>query len=79
MLGLNGYEKNIELFELCLSNQCGEALKVYDDILQNGVQPLQIISNLLEISHLASKINLTFCGGSSKVFKRALNAALDNI
>ncbi len=58
MLGLNGYEKNIELFELCLSNQCREALKVYDDILQNGVQPLQIISNLLEISHLASKINV---------------------
>ena len=58
MLGLNGYEKNIELFELCLSNQCSEALKVYDDILQNGVQPLQIISNLLEITHLASKINV---------------------
>ena len=58
MLGLNGYEKNIELFELCLSNQCSKALKVYDDILQNGVQPLQIISNLLEISHLASKINV---------------------
>ncbi len=58
MLGLNGYEKNIELFELCLSNQCSEALKVYDDILQNGVQPLQIISNLLEIGHLASKINV---------------------
>ena len=35
-----------------------EALKVYNDILQNGVQPLQIISNLLEISHLASKINV---------------------
>ena len=58
MLGLNGYEKNIELFELCLSNQCSEALKVYDEILQNGVQPLQVISNLLEISHLASKINV---------------------
>ena len=58
MLGLNGYEKNIELFELCLSNQCSEALKVYDEILQNGVQPLHIISNLLEISHLASKINV---------------------
>ncbi len=58
MLGLNGYEKNIELFELCLSNQCSDALKVYDDIIQNGVQPLQIISNLLEISHLASKINV---------------------
>ncbi len=59
MLGLSGYEKNIELFQLCLSNQCNEALKVYDDILQNGVQPLQIISNLLEICHLASKINVT--------------------
>ena len=58
MLGLNGYEKNIELFELCLSNQCRDALKVYNDILQNGVQPLQIVSNLLEINHLASKINV---------------------
>ena len=58
MLGLNGYEKNLELFELCILNKCDEALKVYDDILQNGVQPVQIISNLLEISHLASRINV---------------------
>ena len=28
---------------------------------------------------VVAKMNLTFCGGSSKVFKRALNAALDNI
>ena len=58
MLGLNGYEKNLELFELCLLNKCEEALKVYDDILQNGIQPVQIISNLLEISHLASRVNI---------------------
>ncbi len=58
MLGLNGYEKNLELFELCLLNKCEEALKVYDDIIQNGIQPVQIISNLLEISHLASRINI---------------------
>ena len=58
MLGLGGYEKNLELFELCLLNKCEEALKVYDNILQNGVQPVQIISNLLEISHLASRISV---------------------
>ena len=58
MLGLNGYEKNLELFELCLLNKCEDALKVYDDILQNGIQPVQIISNLLEISHLASRISV---------------------
>ena len=58
MLGLNGYEKNLELVELCLSNNCNKALKVYDEILQNGVAPLQVISNLLEICHLASKINV---------------------
>ncbi len=58
MLGLNGYEKNIELFELCLLNKCEEALKIYDDIIQNGIQPIQIISNLLEISHLASRVSI---------------------
>ena len=58
MLGLNGYEKNLELVELCLSNNCNKALKVYDEILQNGVAPLQVISNLLEICHLASEINV---------------------
>ena len=58
MLGLNGYEKNIELFELCLLNKCSQALKIYDSIIQNGVQPSQIISNLLEICHLASKMNV---------------------
>ena len=44
MLGLNGYEKNLELFELCLLNKCEEALKIYDDIIQNGIQPVQILS-----------------------------------
>ena len=58
MLGLNGYEKNIEIFELCLLNKCSEALKTYDSIIQNGVQPAQVISNLLEICHLASKMNV---------------------
>ena len=58
MLGLNGYEKNIEIFELCLLNKCSEALKTYDSIIQNGVQPGQVISNLLEICHLASKMNV---------------------
>ena len=58
MLGLNGYEKNIEIFELCLLNKCSEALKTYDSIIQNGVQPSQVISNLLEICHLASKMNV---------------------
>ena len=58
MLGLNGYEKNIEIFELCLLNRCSEALKIYDAIIQNGVQPSNVISNLLEICHLASKMNV---------------------
>jgi len=58
MLGLNGYEKNIDLFELCVLNKCSEALKTYDAIIQNGVQPNQVISNLLEICHLASKMNV---------------------
>ena len=58
MLGLNGYEKNIELIELCLSNNCEKALKLYSEIIHNGIQPIQIISNLLEICHLASKLNV---------------------
>ena len=58
MLGLNGYEKNIDLFELCVLNKCSEALKTYDSIIQNGVQPSQVISNLLEICHIASKMNV---------------------
>ena len=59
MLGLDGYEKNIQLFELCMQGNCHEALKTYDSIVQNGVQPIQIISNLLEICHSASKLNVT--------------------
>ena len=58
MLGLNGYEKNIELIELCLSNNCDKALKLYSEIIHNGIQPIQIISNLLEVCHLASKLNV---------------------
>ena len=58
MLGLNGYEKNIKLIELCLISNCGEALKFYDELLDNGIQPIQLINNLLEICHYASKINI---------------------
>ena len=58
MLGLNGYEKNIKLIELCLSNHCDKALKLYSEIIDNGIQPAQIISNLLEVCHLASKLNV---------------------
>ena len=58
MLGLNGYEKNIQLIELCLSNNCDKALKLYSEIIDNGIQPAQIISNLLEVCHLASKLNV---------------------
>ena len=58
MLGLNGYEKNIHLIELCLSNNCDKALKLYSEIIENGIQPNQIISNLLEVCHLASKLNV---------------------
>jgi DNA polymerase III subunit gamma/tau len=58
MLGLNGYEKNIQLIELCLLNNCDKALKLYSEIIDNGIQPDQIISNLLEVCHLASKLNV---------------------
>ena len=58
MLGLNGYENNIKLIELCLLSDCNEALKVYDKILYNGIQPIQLINNLLEVCHYASKLNV---------------------
>ena len=58
MLGLNGYDNNIKLVELCLLSKCSEALKVYDEILNNGIQPTQLINNLLEVCHHASKLNI---------------------
>jgi DNA polymerase-3 subunit gamma/tau len=58
MLGLNGYDNNIKLIELCLKNNCSEALKVYDELLHNGIQPVQITTNLLEVCHHASKLNV---------------------
>ena len=81
MLGLNGYEKNIEIFELCLLNKCSEALKTYDSIIQNGVQPSQVISNLLEICHLASKMNVIKEEASENDHfqKRISNLATNNL
>ena len=81
MLGLNGYEKNIEIFELCLLNKCSEALKTYDSIIQNGVQPSQVISNLLEICHLASKMNVIKedISDNDHFQKRIYNLAADNL
>ena len=81
MLGLNGYEKNIEIFELCLLNKCSEALKTYDSIIQNGVQPSQVISNLLEICHLASKMNVIKeeISDNDHFQKRIYNLAANNL
>ena len=81
MLGLNGYEKNIEIFELCLLNKCSEALKTYDSIIQNGVQPSQVISNLLEICHLASKMNVIKeeVSDNDHFQKRIYNLATNNL
>ena len=81
MLGLNGYEKNIEIFELCLLNKCSEALKTYDSIIQNGVQPSQVISNLLEICHLASKMNVIKedISDNDHFQKRIYNLATNNL
>ena len=50
-------------------------------IIQNGVQPSQVISNLLEICHLASKMNVIKedISDNDHFQKRIYNLAADNL
>ena len=58
MLGLQGYEEFYKLLNLCLKSESVAACKYYDNFIENGVSPIQIIINLLEICSKSSRYTI---------------------
>ena len=58
MLGLQGYDEFYKLLNLCLKSESITACKYYDDFIANGVSPIQIIINLLEICSKSSRYTI---------------------
>ncbi len=76
MLGQAGQEKIAALLSACLNGQTKEALELYNIADNGGAQPENIISDMLEIIHLAS---LTAAGAPPTDPPEAVKKRLDNI
>lgn len=58
MLGLADRGRLIDLFRLSLSNDIARALAELEDLYALGAEPVQILRDLLEICHAASKLRV---------------------
>ena len=59
MLGLKGYNEYYKLLNLCLQSDSISALKKYDDFIELGVPPVQIISNIMEVCTESSRYTIS--------------------
>jgi len=55
MLGLADRAVVLDLMEACLKGQAREALDIADDLYKKGADPVVVIQDLLELSHLLTK------------------------
>ncbi len=76
MLGHAGQEKIAALLSACLNGQTKEALALYDIADKGGTEPETIISDMLEIIHLAS---LTAAGAPPADPPEAVKKRLDDL
>src|SRR5690606_38985847 len=63
MLGLGDRARNLDLLEHVLSGNTPEALTVMDDLYKSGADPLLVIQDLLDITHLLTKLRMVQGGG----------------
>ena len=59
MLGLKGYNEYYKLLNLCLQSDSISALKKYDDFIELGAPPVQIISNIMEVCTESSRYTIS--------------------
>ena len=59
MLGLADRSQTFLLFETILMGKIGPALKIFEQLYTSGADPSRVIEDLLEITHLLTRIKVT--------------------
>lgn len=55
MMGLADRARLLDLFEKAMQGDCNEALAIMADLYRSGADPLSVVQDLLDITHLLSK------------------------
>lgn len=56
MLGLGDKARNLDLLEHALTGNMPEALEIMDDLYANGLDPIVLIQDLLDLTHVLTKL-----------------------
>lgn len=56
MLGLGDRARNMDLLECALSGDMPEALKIMDDLYAKGMDPVVLLQDLLDLTHVLTKL-----------------------
>ena len=56
MLGLADRAKSLDLLERALTGDMPEALEIMDDLYRNGADPVQVVQDLLDLTHTLTKL-----------------------
>tara|TARA_X000000950_G_scaffold56174_2_gene67524 strand:+ start:16924 stop:18672 length:1749 start_codon:yes stop_codon:yes gene_type:complete len=56
MLGLADRARNLDLLEHVLSGRMAEGLSILEDMYANGADPVQVVQDLLDLTHVLTKL-----------------------
>ena len=56
MLGLGDKARNLDLLEHALTGNMPEALEIMDDLYANGLDPVVLVQDLLDLTHVLTKL-----------------------
>lgn len=56
MLGLGDRARNLDLLEHALTGNMPEALEIMDDLYANGLDPVVLVQDLLDLTHVLTKL-----------------------
>lgn len=56
MLGLADRAKSLDLLERALTGDMPEALEIMDDLYRNGADPVVVVQDLLDLTHILTKL-----------------------
>ena len=71
MLGLADRAKSLDLLERALTGDMPEALEIMDDLYRNGADPVVVIQDLLDLTHVLTKLRAV---PEAKDMKHAMSA-----
>ena len=67
MLGLSDKSKIWDLFDNLMSGEILSVIKIYEDLLSSGADPILIIEELLEISHIVARTKVAASLNTSQI------------